>query len=172
MPTRAVRTRIHLNEFPHTNGGLDTQAVLTGAWSLFQHKFVATATHDDYRLAFWLADFDQAGDVFEFDDVRLELAVGETHRRERPPVNPGRQGGRQNPGRQGSTRWCWDKVSSETPVLGYRMYASLTQGMEDTILVYEVDASVCEGDTCCGPRDQLPVIFFEVRAYNANGEGL
>lgn len=167
----AITTRLHLDAAPFTMAGLNQPVVLNPEWEEFQHAFPASLTTNQARLVFWLSAFDQAGDWYEFDDVKLETREEMAARRERPPANPGRTGTVQNPGRTPDGKWCWDPVAHDPPVTHYRIYASLDPEFGQERLVYEVPADVCQDGVCCGPLDRLPVVFFQVRAVNSAGEG-
>ncbi len=60
---------------PNTNYGLRGHRInLTPEWQVFEVEFTTkgfSSPTDDTRLRFWLAPYDTAGTVFEFDDVIL-----------------------------------------------------------------------------------------------------
>lgn len=62
---------------PFTPYGLPSTVInLTSSWAEYVVNFDAGGfggTVSDARLRFWLAPYDAAGDVYEFDDVRLEV---------------------------------------------------------------------------------------------------
>lgn len=72
---------IHRHTAPYTNYGLNGLTMdLTPSWQVFVVQFTTTgfsAPTTDTRLRLWLAPFDRAGTVYQFDDVVLtEITSG------------------------------------------------------------------------------------------------
>ncbi len=71
---------VHNHEAPYENYGLAIDQVdLTPGWQRYTVEF--TTNHfsgivDNARLRFWLAPFAHPGDIYRFDDVRLEKVDG------------------------------------------------------------------------------------------------
>jgi hypothetical protein len=71
-----IQVVLHRNSAPYTNYGLNsrTKFNLTPEWQVFEVEFrtrgFSSATTDT-RLRLWLAPYDKAGTVYEFDDIVL-----------------------------------------------------------------------------------------------------
>ena len=60
---------------PYTNYGLSNNFDLGTSWQVFSYEFTTkgfTTSVSDGRLMFWLAPFVVAGDIYYFDNIRLE----------------------------------------------------------------------------------------------------
>ncbi len=72
-----VQGSVFKHASPFTPYGLTGHVFnLTNAWASYSVDFVASGfagTVNDARLRFWLAPYDANGDVYQFDDVKLEL---------------------------------------------------------------------------------------------------
>ncbi len=72
-----VQASVMKHTSPFTPYGLNGHVFnLTNAWASYTVDFVASGfggTTNDIRLRFWLSPYDAAGDVYQFDDVKLEL---------------------------------------------------------------------------------------------------
>ncbi len=72
-----VQVSVFKHASPFTPYGLTNQFFnLTNAWAEYSVDFFAggfVGSVNDARLRFWLAPYDAPGDVYQFDDVKLEL---------------------------------------------------------------------------------------------------
>lgn len=70
-----VTMRLYKTVSPYTNYGLVQTFNLSTKWQTFTTKFNTTGftgTVNDSRFQFWLSPFGAAGDIYYFDDIRLE----------------------------------------------------------------------------------------------------
>lgn len=72
-----IQASVFKHGAPFTPYGLTNQFFnLTNAWADYSVDFLASGfagTATDARLRLWLAPYDAAGDVYQFDDVKIEL---------------------------------------------------------------------------------------------------